>query len=327
MDIKRLEMLTLGNGVFELNEKSGKQGTPGADLGQILNLERELSVLEQSIADAKGELEHLQAELLHTRQEEEEAKALAKSILEETEKKEEALREKRNELEGQCADLSVKSKQMTDDLDIKSKELLGKSAQLEDIKRQGDLIRRGRKHRFVFTAVMIFLLGVMFFGYVGFRAKVADLNEDITEWKNLCQSTATEKADALAKLSEMRGYAGSAMVRVNRVYNADEEGRKISDDLKASEMRYLHYDFDLLFLEDVAAGTVIYVDLYYPDGSLKHSSSSPPGHTTSYDVYESCNVSRGWGNASKSIYTAGLYRMDLVYEDRIICSKKIEISD
>lgn len=313
--------------MFELNRETGRQEAPGADLGQILDLERELQVLEQSITDAKEELENLQAELLHTRQEEAEAKALTKGIFEEAEKKETEFREKRNKLEEECADLSDRSSQMSDDLDRKSKELQTVTAELKEIQRQRDLSGHNRKRRFAITAVLVFLMVVLFFGYVGSRAKVSELKDDISEWKDLCQSTTKEKADALAKISELKSYTGTVMIRVNHVYNANEEGSKISDDLKSSEMRYIHYDFDILFLEDMATEADIYVDLYNPDGSLNHSTSSPAGHTTHYNVRESCNMAAGWGNSSRSNYKAGVYRIDFVYEGRIIHSQKIEISD
>ncbi|HBA69865.1 MAG TPA: hypothetical protein DCZ40_10995 [Lachnospiraceae bacterium] len=123
------------------------------------------------------------------------------------------------------------------------------------------------------------------------------------------------------------------MIKVNRVYNSDKITNKISDNLKASEMRYLTFDFDILFLEDDVENAKVYFDVYYPDGSMKRSSNyNPLGHTGSYEfvgidnAVGKINGVVGWGNSKESTYPAGTYCVDFIYKNVIIHSQKVIIT-
>lgn len=154
----------------------------------------------------------------------------------------------------------------------------------------------------------------------------------ISELEGLYQDTNTEKEKVLKRLSEMESYASPVMIKINKIYNGEKGGKKISDNLKSSEMRYLRIDFSGYFLKDNVNKAMIYLDIYKPDGSLKFSSNSPSGHTYSCS-FEAKNTGSiktvqedsGWGNSSESTYPAGIYRIDFVYENKIIYSQKIEI--
>ncbi len=136
----------------------------------------------------------------------------------------------------------------------------------------------------------------------------------------------SEKEKAEKELSDVKAFAGDLLIKVNSTYNADEDGSKLSDKLIAKDMRFLHFDYDVLFLRDDMGSATIYLDIYKPDGDIKDSINSPAGHSFSVTVSSSGGYGSGWGNSEESTYEAGTYRVDFIYMDRIIYSKKFNIS-
>ncbi len=134
------------------------------------------------------------------------------------------------------------------------------------------------------------------------------------------------RSDAEKQFSDAKVFAGDLLIKVNSTYNAKENGGKLSDKRIAEDMRYLQFDYDVLFLKDDMKPVTIYLDIYNPDGKLRSSVNSPAGHTCSETVSSSGGYKTGWGNSEKSSYEAGTYRVDFIYMNRIVCSKKFDIS-
>lgn len=137
----------------------------------------------------------------------------------------------------------------------------------------------------------------------------------------------SEKEKAEKQISDAKACAGDLLIKVNNVYNDKEDGSKLSDQRIAGDMRYLMFDFDVLFLKDDIMSVTIYLDIYNPDGTLRRSSIySPAWHTLSLTVSSSGEYRTGWGNSEKSTYEAGTYRVDFIYMNNIVCSEKVDIS-
>lgn len=137
----------------------------------------------------------------------------------------------------------------------------------------------------------------------------------------------SEKEKAEKQISDAKACAGDLLIKVNNVYNAKEDGSKLSDQRIAGDMRYLMFDFDVLFLKDDIMSVTIYLDIYNPDGTLRRSSIySPAWHTCSLTVSSSGEYRTGWGYSEKSTYEAGTYRVDFIYMNNIVCSEKVDIS-
>jgi len=137
----------------------------------------------------------------------------------------------------------------------------------------------------------------------------------------------TIRSNAEKRFSDAKVCAGDLLIKVNSTYNAKEDQSKLSDKRIAEDMRYLQFDYDVLFLKDDMKPVTIYLDIYNPDGTLfRDSVNSPAGHTCSKTVSSSGQYKTGWGNSEKSSYEAGTYRVDFIYMNRIVCSKKFDIS-
>lgn len=199
--------------------------------------------------------------------------------------------------------------------------------------------RISKKGKFKLIAVMVVSSVIMFFSWNYFDEKVSKLEtlyqnaktkkeealKQVSKLETLYQDDKKGKEEILEKLSDIKEYVGSVMVKVNSVYNADEENSKISDDLEASKMRFLWFDFNSYFLDDNVKKATIYIDIYKPDGSLESSINSPIGHTTSF-VANGSGQCIGWGNSKRSIYSSGTYCVHFVYKDAIIHSQRVVIS-
>jgi len=234
-----------------------------------------------------------------------------------------AYTKRKGDLEKQCTELSAKIEQINGDLEKKSKELQDKNTKVEEAGNQlkfiqRDLKRISRKGKFAVIAILGVSAVIIIFGRFYYEERISELRYSY----ELAEERSEE---ALAKLSDLEEYAGLAMVKVNRVYNADMYNEKIGD-LESSEMRFLCFALNVYFLENDVKKATIYMDIYMPDGSLMYSKSSPVGHTTSFAVTKSNGTKIGWGNDETSIYPAGTYYIEFVYQDEVIHVQKVVIS-
>lgn len=130
------------------------------------------------------------------------------------------------------------------------------------------------------------------------------------------------------KLAEIEKYAPPVTLKVNDVYNADKNGNKLKNgDLEASEMRYLTFDCDVCFLDDSIQEATLSVDIYDPSGFRKggYLIGKFMTHTLSKNVSTTGRKVWSWGNENVSIYEAGTYRVDFIYDGTIIHSQKVRI--
>lgn len=130
----------------------------------------------------------------------------------------------------------------------------------------------------------------------------------------------------LARENESMGKCLSDVgIVISDIYNA-YNGRIGDGSLVATKMRYLMFDYSVFFFKGKTGTATIYVDIYKPDGTLSRGDSSPAGHSFSLDNVSSGTTSgMGWGRSDISVYSAGTYRLDFIFEDTIICSKKVVI--
>jgi hypothetical protein len=113
-------------------------------------------------------------------------------------------------------------------------------------------------------------------------------------------------------------------VQITDIYNAASGGAIINRELYASQMRYLQIDYSVLHVNSTPNST-LYIDIYNPNGTLeRNSSTSPVGHTMSTSSQVG-NLSHGWGYNTQSYFEPGVYRIDFVYENEIICSTTVTI--
>lgn len=318
------------------------QESSSLDLTQVFCLEKEIETLGQNIINDKVILENLKKEVAQTEQSLRETEARVKkeeAMLQELHHQKEILADQKTSLEKQREKLSEDIDEISKTLQEKDDRLNKTKDELAVAEREKRLV--SKKRRLAWKAVLLSLIAIILCGWIYFNNEISlresdyeDAMEEKRAAKSLYEDTKAEKEEALEKISQMESYAGPAIIKVNRVYNTDENMDRISDDLKESEIRFLTFDFDILFLEDDVKNATVYLDIYYPDGALDYSSNSPEGHTMSYEVYgidsmlgSSKNVAKGWGNATESTYPAGTYRVDFIYKDVIIHSQKVIITE
>lgn len=313
-----------------MDEGVERQEASSTGFAQVLYLEKEAAALEQGIVESKENLENLQKEIAQAEQKKAETEDQIKNVLANAEKKKAALlmeitthTKQKRDLETQCAELAAKIEQMDGTLDERFRELQDKNAKVEEADNQlkrikSDRKRISRKGKLAVIVVLGVAAAVIIFGRFYYEERISDLRYS-------CRRAEVGRSDALAKLSELKEYAGPAMVKVNSVYNGDIHNEKIGD-LESSEMRFLCLDLNVHFLEDDVNQATIYMDIYRPDGSLMTSDDSPMGHSTFFTVGESDDKKIGWGNEETSIYPAGTYRVEFVYNDEMIHAQKVEIT-
>lgn len=155
----------------------------------------------------------------------------------------------------------------------------------------------------------------------------ASLTSEIWSLKSENESLASEKESLASENESMGKCLGEVGIVISDIYNMDTEWRRIGDgSLVASKMRYLMFDYSVFFFKGKTGTATIYVDIYRPDGTLMQGNDSPATHTTSLnDVSSGTTASWGRGNDDVSVFSAGTYRVDFVYDSTIICSKKVVI--
>lgn len=306
-----------------MDEKAGRQEASNSDLAQVFCLEQEISALEQGIIEAKGKLENLQGELARTQLKkaeeitdaENKKASLLKEIVEQTKQK--------VELEKQCAELSARNEQTTNDLRQASQKLQDKNTRLQETEKQLEILRKeqkrlSRKGKTAAVVVLAISVIIMFAGWFYYT-------EELSELQYSCTRAERAAEESRARLGNIKELAGPVMIRVNGIYNTDKYTEVIGD-LTADAMRYLSFDIDVFFVEDAVTDTTIYMDLYGPEGAMMQFDQNAGEHTASFVLNGSDNVRRGWGNAERSNYGVGIYRVDFLYGDAIIYSEKFEIS-
>ena len=115
-------------------------------------------------------------------------------------------------------------------------------------------------------------------------------------------------------------------LKVDSVYNAGSGGDLISDYLYSDSMRYMYFDCSFYCTGDFSyySGDEITVRVYKPDGYLDQGSNSPSGASFTFTL-DSETKSIGWGNASTSTFSSGLYVAQFLYNDEIIGSTSLTI--
>ncbi len=241
-------------------------------------------------------------------------------------------------------DLTQQIKELKEKNDELETLMKRKDDEIEKIRQQTESLSRGRLVGWV-VAVIFMLASISLFAVyknesddasyyrrqyssaLSEQRNLRDKTDELQEQLQEKERAAEELQEQVKNVSECFGPVG---VKVNKVYNAMKGGKIINDGaLLAADMRYLYYDFTVYFFDDSISTAEIYIDIYRPDGTLdRNTSSSPAGHTTSLKVTNSGNAvigSNGWGNAEQSLYTAGTYRIDFVYDSKVICSSKVVV--
>lgn len=101
--------------------------------------------------------------------------------------------------------------------------------------------------------------------------------------------------------------------------------------LYASDMRYLKPRISYTGVANGTKDITLYYKLYKTDGSLRQSSSSPAGYTTSKEVTilpgkNNTLYLPGWGNDNSSVYSVGSQRFELWYNGNCLYSTTVWIS-
>lgn len=148
-------------------------------------------------------------------------------------------------------------------------------------------------------------------------------NETLEKENNILES---QNRTLASKNKSMEECLGEVEISILNIYNGGRNVERIGNgSLEASKMRYLCFEYSVFFFNGKTGTATVYVDIYNPDGKLSRSTNSPIGHTFSENVSSGDTEVTGWGNPDKSAYSAGTYRVDFVFENNIICSKKFVI--
>lgn len=163
------------------------------------------------------------------------------------------------------------------------------------------------------------------------KEALASKNESLASEKESLasqnKSLASEKEALASENKSMGKCLGEVGISISDIYNGNNSTGRIGDgSLVASKMRYLCFEYSVFFFKGKMGTATIYVDIYNPDGTLRQGQSSPAGHSLSLDNVSSGKTGNwGFGNSDVSVYSAGTYRLDFVFKDTIICSKKVVI--
>ena len=132
--------------------------------------------------------------------------------------------------------------------------------------------------------------------------------------------------DAQNEMEEIQAFLDTDfIIKIKDIYNSDSNGNQITSSMYANQMRYLHIDYEILWISKNSPASALYIDIYAPDGTMsRNHASSPYGHTMTAYLSEGSHGT-GWGNSSTSTYQSGEYTINFVYENKILCSQKITI--
>lgn len=118
---------------------------------------------------------------------------------------------------------------------------------------------------------------------------------------------AYEQADeANARVAEVLG--GDLLLKVDSVYNADQQGNYISDSIESTSLRYLTVDYELFSDQDWSTfdGSTLNVMIYNPEGMMIQGPESTDDYTFTTTI-DGQYGSVGWGSDYDQVYYPGFY--------------------
>jgi len=147
------------------------------------------------------------------------------------------------------------------------------------------------------------------------------------------QNTKQELKTAEKTISDLKGTLSMAQLMYPIIINSIElenRGEKVKGSVLSSpQMRHLYPKIRYTSLLSQSKTITLKVKIYKPDGSLCFNPLVSTSYTTSKDV--SIGTSTGtaeltsWGNEKKSVFSAGIYRIEIWYDNVCLGQKSFEI--
>ncbi len=132
------------------------------------------------------------------------------------------------------------------------------------------------------------------------------------------------------KLSTLQSFADAAApnglyVKIGSVWNGTNEAEKISDDLTASDLEYLCFDYQAVSPSglDTYIGKDIEIRLY-ENGALCQGKESPTTCTFTEEIMYG-QLESGWGSSSGGSYEPGFCTIQIVYNNEVVGEKTVTI--
>lgn len=153
---------------------------------------------------------------------------------------------------------------------------------------------------------------------------IRDLEDQVDNVDETIEELETEN-DLLIEKLEMF-VNGEISADIYTPTNGNYEGKVLSYELLSSDMRYLQFDFTLHSLNDISEyiDKKIGIKIIDPTGTVMTGDVSESFYSYELNI-SSDYMSAGWGNNDESIYTSGLYAIELYYMDELIGSRALVI--
>ncbi|WP_455587332.1 protein kinase domain-containing protein [Bacteroides sp.] len=142
------------------------------------------------------------------------------------------------------------------------------------------------------------------------------------------------KSESASKQKPAAVAAAQAPITIQKINfgNFDSKGNSIgSGNLRANSLQYLKGEMQYLPNKSNTS-VILYIKLYRPNGELVTGKVSRGGYTINTKLItpnDTENIAShmlpGWGNKACTVYSPGVYKYEIWYDNKMIYSTKIEI--
>ena len=133
-----------------------------------------------------------------------------------------------------------------------------------------------------------------------------------------------EADEANARVAQV--LEGDLLLKVNTVYNADQEGNYLSDYIESTSLRYLTVDYDLFTDKNWSYfdGSTLKVMIYNPEGIMIQGPESTDEYTFTTTINGPYG-SVGWGSDYEQVYYPGFYIFVFEYDGVIVGKEPVYV--
>lgn len=130
--------------------------------------------------------------------------------------------------------------------------------------------------------------------------------------------------EANAKVAEV--LAGNLLLKIDSVYNADQDGNFLSDYIEATSLSYLTVDYQLFSDKDWSYfdGSTLNVMIYNPEGIMIQGPESTDEYTFTTTINGPYG-SVGWGSDYEQVYYPGFYIFVFEYDGVIVGKEPVYV--